>query len=185
MTKPVNDCPPETHVLLKTLTREFIQAERSVALRCRREASRLGGVAPARVLLAVSTHAEQVSAGLPEFARRHGLPDAALGGALLALFSQAREQLSELLVDSERAYRETLLACRQGIDLVRLMRHATSETCDIALSEFLDEWLATRIVLVESVEEELAWFAKNPLEAQKNMRTHTALRAVISRSARV
>jgi hypothetical protein len=180
-----NDCPPETYELLHSLTREFFQSESSAALHCRREASRLGGVPPARALLAVATHAEQVLEGLPRVAREHGLPVSAAGSAIGALFSQARDTLSDLLLDSERSYRGTLLGCRQGIDLARLMRHATNETCDVELAEYLDEWLASRIVLVENLEEELAWFAKNPHEAQKNARSHMSLRTVISRGARV
>jgi hypothetical protein len=183
--KSKNDCPPETYELLETLTREFFQTEASAARHARREASRLGGVPPARALLAVATHAEQVLHALPELARKHGLPVSAGGRTLGTLFSEARDKLGDLLIDSERSFRGTLLGCRHGIDLVRLMRHATNETRDVALAEYLDEWIASRVVLVENLEEELAWFAKNPHEAQKNARAHMSLRTVISRGARL
>jgi hypothetical protein len=179
------ECPPETYELLKTLTREFFQAEASAAQHCRREASRLGSVPPARALLAVATQAEQVLEALPKLARQHGLPIGAKDSALAALFSQARDKLGDFLFDSERSYRGTLLNCRHGIDLARLMRHTTNETADVALAEYLDEWIASRVVLVENLEEELAWFAKNPHEAQKNARAHMSLRTVITRGVRV
>jgi hypothetical protein len=181
----MNESPPETDALLKTLTREFFQTEASAARHCRREASRLGAVPPARALLSVASHATEVLASFPAVARRHGLPTSAASSVIGALFSQARDKLGDLLIDSERSYRGTLLGCRHGVDLARLMRHATYETSDLGLAEFLDEWLATRVVLVEQLEEELAWFAKNPHEARMNARTHMSLRMVISRSARV
>ncbi|MET0286125.1 MAG: hypothetical protein ABW352_16710 [Polyangiales bacterium] len=178
----MNQNPPETDALLETLTREFFQTETSVTRRSRREASRLGGVPPARALLQIAAHANEVLDTFPAIARHHGLPESAPGSVIGALFASV-DRLGELLVDNERSYRGTLLGVRHGLDLARLMRHATYETSDLLLAEFLDAWLATRVVLVENLEEELIWFAKNPHFARKN--APLSLRMVISRSARV
>lgn len=165
-----NDMTEGTRSLLKTLMREYFQTETSAALHCRREAERLGDTPPAYALRAVAAHADEVLATLPALAKRHDLPVSAFGSATGALFSQLRDKLGDMLIDSERSYRGTMLGCRHGIDLVKLMAHATAETKDLELAEFLQTWLSTRIVLMQNLEDELAWFAKNPDQARKTAR---------------
>jgi hypothetical protein len=172
-----NDCPPETHALLKALMREFYQTETSAARHCTREADRLGDTPPARALRATAVHADQVLASLPALAKQHELPLSAAGSAIGALFSQARDKVGDMLIDSERSYRGTLLGCRHGMDLARLIQHATAETCDLALAEFIEDWIATRAVHVQDLEDELLWFAKHPVEARKTARPALVRRA--------
>lgn len=165
-----NECPPETHGLLKTSMREFFQTEMSASRHCRREAARLGEAPPARALRAVAVHADQVLAMLPALAARHNLPVSPMGATIGALFSEARDKFADLLIDSERSFRGTLLGVRHGLDLARLIRFTTAETCDLALDEFIEDWIATRAVLVQNLEDELLWFAKHPVEARRSAR---------------
>jgi len=156
--------------LLNNLTRELFQTETSAARHCAREATRLDNTPPALALRAVVHHAELVLAQLPEVAERNGMVVSAGGIATGELFSQLRDKLADLLIDSERSYRGTLLGCRHGLDVVRLLRQLAVVIGNEDLDNFCAGWLNTRIVLVEQLEEELAWFAKHPTEAVANAR---------------
>jgi hypothetical protein len=103
-------------------------------------------------------------------AARNGMVVSAGGIATGELFSQLRDKLADLLIDSERSYRGTLLGCRHGLDVVRLLRQLAIVIGNEDLDNFCAGWLNTRIVLVEQLEEELAWFAKHPKEAVANAR---------------
>ncbi|HEY6878470.1 MAG TPA: hypothetical protein VI299_10655 [Polyangiales bacterium] len=150
--------------------REFFQTETSASRHCRREAARLGEAQPAHVLRAVADHADQVLATLPALAKQHDLPISATGAALGALFSEARDKFADLLIDRERSFRGTLLGVRHGLDLARLIHFAITETCDLGLEEFIENWIATRVVLVQNLEDELLWFARHPVEARRSAR---------------
>lgn len=150
---------------LHSLARELFQTETSAARHCRREADRLGDTAPARALRAVAEHANTVLAQLPELAKRNDMPVSKGGRMTGALFSQLRDKMFDMMIDSDRSYRGTLLGCHHGLDLVRTLRHLACCMGNTELDSFCTDWLNTRTVLVQQVEDELAWFAKNPEEA--------------------
>jgi hypothetical protein len=153
--------------LLVSLSRELFQTETSAARHCRREADRLGESGPAVALRAVADHADAVLRELPALAERNGMPISTGGKLTGALFSQLRDKMFDMLIDSDRSYRGTLLGCRHGLDVVRMLQHVSTEMAKVDLDDFCAAWLNTRTVLVQNVEHELAWFAKNPQEALK------------------
>jgi hypothetical protein len=174
MTSPVPSNDYEK--LLISLTRELFQTETSAAQHCRREAERLGDTPPAKPLRAVSEHAEAVLRTLPALAEREHLPVSRGGKLTGAFFSELRDKMFDIVTDSERSYRGTLLGTRHGLDAVRMLRCVAEQLGRTALFDFCESWLTTRIVLVERVEEEMIWFAKNPSEALRLARPllHTA-----------
>lgn len=156
-----------SRALLHSLARELFQTETSAARHCRREADRLGDTAPAHALRAVTQHAEAVLTELPELARRNDMPHSKGGRMTGALFSQLRDRMFDMLIDSDRSYRGTLLGCRHGLDVVHMLRHVAENLGKLELEAFCAAWLNTRTVLVQQLEDELAWFAKHPEQALK------------------
>jgi len=165
-----DDLNESQRTLLNNLSRELFQTETSAARHCAREADRLENTPPAVALRGVVTHAQLVLAELPALAERNGMVVSKGGIATGELFSQLRDKLADLLIDSERSYRGTLLGCRHGLDVVRLLRQLAVAIGNEELDTFCASWLNTRTVLVEQLEEELAWFAKHPAEAVANAR---------------
>ncbi|MDB4991093.1 MAG: hypothetical protein JWN04_6271 [Myxococcaceae bacterium] len=158
-------------VLLDNLTRELFQTEASAVRHGTREADRLGNSPPAWALRAVAQHAERVVAELPALAERNGMI-VSTGGLLTGeLFSQLRDKLADMLIDSERSYRGTLLGMHHGVDVVRLLGHFADSVGNSDLSRFCSDWLDTRIALVANVEAALRWFADHADEAAKLART--------------
>jgi hypothetical protein len=168
---------------LHSLARELFQTETSAARHCRREAERLGDTGPARALHAVAAHAESVLSALPELARRNDMPVSKGGRMTGALFSQLRDKMFDMLIDSDRSYRGTLLGCRHGLDVVRMLRNLATCMGNTELDNFCTDWLNTRTVLVQKLEDELAWFAKNPEEALKLARPLMATARVRTEAA--
>ncbi|HKP58382.1 MAG TPA: hypothetical protein VJV78_16770 [Polyangiales bacterium] len=156
--------------LLVGLFRELFQTETSAVKHCRREAERLGEATPAVALREISRQAEGFLAELPRVAHAHGLPTSPGGAAVGALLSEARDNLLDRLVRSERSYRGTLIGLRHGVDLVVLLGQAARERGHAELSAFCDRWLGARVPLVASVERELVWFAKQPEDAVRPAR---------------
>jgi hypothetical protein len=156
--------------LLNNLARELFQTETSAARHCTREADRLGNTPPALALRSVASHAEKVLAELPALAERNGMVVSKGGIATGELFSQLRDKLADLFIDSERSYRGTLLGCRHGLDVVRLLLQMAVVLGNEELDSFCAAWLNTRSVLVQQMEDELAWFAKHPADAIANAR---------------
>ena len=166
MTSSVSD-DASAHGLLVSLSRELFQTETSASRHCRREAARLGDSGPAAALLAVADHADAVLLELPKLAQRNNMP-VSRGGALTGeLFSQLRDKLFDMLIDSDRSYRGTLLGCRHGIDVVHMLQHLANVVGKADLDAFCAAWLSTRTVLVQRVEDQLAWFARHPGHALK------------------
>lgn len=162
-----DDLSPSQRTLLNNLTRELFQTETSAVRHSTREANRLGDAPPALALRAVAAHAETILAELPSLAKRNGMI-VSKGGAMTGeLFSQVRDKVADMLIDSERSYRGTLLGMRHGVDVVRLLEQFAAETGKIDLAQFCAAWLSSRQVLVEKVADELSWFAKNADEAVK------------------
>lgn len=159
---------------LHSLARELFQTETSAARHCRREADRLADTGPARALRAVADHADAVLAELPRLAERNDMPVSKGGRITGALFSQLRDKMFDMLIDSDRSYRGTLLGCRHGIDVVHAVQKLASCMGKLELDSFCTSWLNTRTVLVQRVEDELSWFAQNPEEALKLARTLVA-----------
>jgi len=156
--------------LLNNLSRELVQTETSAARHCAREANRLGNTPPALALRAVVEHAQKVLERLPELAERNGMVVSKGGKVTGELFSQLRDKLADLLIDSERSYRGTLLGCRHGLDVVRLLLQVAVVLGNDELDNFCTAWLNTRSILVKQLEDELAWFAKHPADAVANAR---------------
>ena len=154
-----------THDFLISLTRELFQTEISASRHCRREARRLTGTGPGYALQAVADHADAVVDELPRLATRNGLPVSRGGRLTGALFSQLRDKMFDMLIDSDRSYRGTLLGCRHGLDVVRMLQQVAVHNGLTDLDAFCAAWLNTRAVLVQKVEDELAWFARHPAAA--------------------
>jgi hypothetical protein len=172
--------PAENHDasqrLLRSLTRELFQTETSAAWHCQREAERLDGTPPAEVLRAVAAHAERVRSALPKLASSEELPVSKLGTAVGAFFSQTRDKVLDRVIQVERSYRGTLLGVRHGLDLVSMIRHVAARSEHPRLTEFCEEWLATRSALVDRLEDQLAWFADEPERAMQLAGTLIAAR---------
>jgi hypothetical protein len=166
----VIDLTESQKTLIDNLSRELFQTETSAARHCVREADRLGSTPPALALRAVSDHAKKVLEQLPSLAERNGMVVSKGGIATGELFSQLRDKLADLFIDSERSYRGTMLGCRHGMDVVRLLLQVAVVLGNEELDNFCTAWLNTRSVLVQQLEEELAWFAKHPAEAVANAR---------------
>lgn len=157
--------------LLVSLTRELFQTETSAARHCRREADRLAESGPALALRAVAEHADAILRELPALADRNGMPVSPGGKLTGALFSQLRDKMFDMLIDTDRSYRGTLLGCRHGLDVVRVLQHLATAMGKSDLNAFCTAWLNTRTVLVQKLEEELAWFAQHPHEALRLARS--------------
>ena len=153
--------------LLNNLTRELFQTETSAVRHCTREAERLGETAPAEALRAVAAHAKQVLTELPALAQRNDMIVSKGGMVVGEIFSLTRDKLADMLIDSERSYRGTLLGMRHGVDVMRLLHDFAETTGKSDLSLFCKTWLAMRTPLVQKVDEQLRWFAENPDEAVK------------------
>lgn len=148
--------------LLKSLMREFFQTETSAVVHCRREADRLGEAPPARTLRALADQAETVLKELPQIAEQCALPKSKGGMTVGQLFSETRDKLLDRLIRSERSYRGTMLGVRHGVDLVALLAPAAQQGGLDSLRDFCERWLTARRPLVERLEGDLAWFAKQP-----------------------
>jgi hypothetical protein len=157
--KPLTD---SQRTLLNNLTREIFQTETSASRHARREADRYENAPPAVALRAVAVHADLILAQLPELAQRNDLI-VSKGGMLVGeLFSQGRDKLADMLIDSERSYRGTLLGMRHGVDVFRLLHEFADTINNYELRDFAKAWLEERLPLVQRVDEELRWFAQNP-----------------------
>jgi hypothetical protein len=156
--------------LVMNLVRELYQTETSAVRHCRREADRLGEVTPAQALRAISEHAAYAVQELPEICAREQLPVSGLGALTGAVFSELRDKLGDVLIQSERSYRATLLGTRHGLDLVKLVGHAADAAGKLDLESFCQSWLTTRSVLVLRAEEALVWFSQHPEEAVRQAR---------------
>jgi hypothetical protein len=102
---------------------------------------------------------------LPALVERERLPVSRGGRLTGALFSELRDKMFDVVTHCERSYRGTLLGARHGLDVVRMLRAVAEQTGRTSLFDFCESWLTTRVVLVERLEEELAWFAQHPADA--------------------
>lgn len=180
MSSPTSADDDRVQAFLRSLTRELFQTEMSAAQHCRREAARLGQTSPAQALRAVADHADAVLIELPKLAERNGLPKSRGGLFVGELFSQVRDKLADALIDSDRSYRGTLLGCRHGLDVVRMLQQVSATYGLRELDGFCAAWLNTRTVLVQKLEDELAWFARHPAAALKSGRRPLTAREVAS-----
>lgn len=155
--------------LHRKLCRELSQSEHSAIVHTRREAHRLGDVAPAHALLAIAEHAAAVR---PRFdalvAKRQPMRGIRLGETVGEIFSVLRHALFDRLIDAERSYRGTLLGCRHGVDCVRLLREVAVRERDTTMVRFCDDWLGERLGLLARAEQALAYFADQPARALKS-----------------
>lgn len=149
---------------------EFWQTETSASRHCRREARRWADSAPARALLAAAEHADRILAELPHLPLLRGARQSGLGRALGQAFSLGRDAVLDKLLTGERSYRGTLLGLRHGVDLVRLMNEVTQRAGIAELTPFLTRWLEERVPLVESVADNMRWFAERPERALESAR---------------
>ncbi len=151
------------------LCRELAQSEHSADVHTRREARRLGDVAPARALLALGEHAREQRPRFDSLAcRRQPERGLQIARAVGEMFSTLRNLLFDRMIDTERSYRGTLLGFRHGVDVTRLLREVALRIGDDRLLQFCDEWLEQRIRLLHEAERQLAWFADVPGRAIKS-----------------
>jgi hypothetical protein len=94
--------------------------------------------------------------------RRTGHRGVALARAVGEMFSTLRRAVLDRLIDAERSYRGTLLGVDHGIDVVRMLRAVAIREADQPLVELCEDWLTTRIALVEEAQRALDWFATRP-----------------------
>jgi hypothetical protein len=155
-----NESPAQA--LLEKLTRELFQTETSASRHCRREAERLGNAAGAEAFREIARHADGILERLPGLMKAEGLPESPGGSIVGASFSQVRDKIADKMLDRERSYRGTILGLRHGVDVVRLFGAVGERNGRSTLGSFRDEWFATRLPLVQRVEEGLVWFADHP-----------------------
>lgn len=163
--------------LVTTLLPELFQTEQSAILHPTREAKRLGDCPPATAMRAVARHAREALPRFRALAEARGDAVTEAGTALGRLFSAVREFGVDLLLSSEKSYRGTLLGIHHGVGLVRLLGHAAGAEGDAELEATCHAWLTERAALVDAVERELAWFAKEPAVATSRARTPRGRRA--------
>jgi hypothetical protein len=149
--------------LFRKLARELFQTETSAVVHGRREASRLAGTPVASALLQIAAHAEASLATLPPSFRQD--MTLKLGEPVGKLFSNVRQLFVDRMIDRERSFRGTLLGCRHGIDLVRLLQPLAVRLGEASLAEWCTNWLETRERLVEQATRQLTWFASHAEEA--------------------
>jgi len=150
--------------LKEKLCRELSQSEHSAIVQPRREARRLGDIPPAHSLLQIAAHAEAMRPRLDALisgrrATAHGI---GLGKLVGQVFSTLRHFLFDRMLDTERSFRGTLLGLDHGIDIVRMLSAICERDGDEHLAVFCEEWLSTRIALVEGARCCLAWFTAQP-----------------------
>lgn len=153
--------------LLDRLMVELFQTEQSAREHPQVEAQRLGDVAPARALRAVTEHASRALSELEALARDEGFspPQPGVGRTIGQLFSLARRAVFDRMIDREKTYRGTLLGMRHGVDLVILVGAVARCEGRHRVAAFCDRWLETRVPLVDHVAAQLAWFAEHPRSA--------------------
>jgi len=157
------------------LCREIAQAEHDARIHTRREAGRLGDVAPGRALLAISEHAAEVEPLLAKVAHQPiGLH---IARVVADVFSAARHFLFDRLIDSDRSFRATLIGLKHGVDATRLLREVVLLTNDVELLKFCDLILVERLCLIEDAEQAMSWFAENSALALRSSGRHFALAA--------
>ena len=151
------------------LCRELAQSEHDAVIHTAREADRLGSIAPAEALRAISAHARELAPRINEL-----LVDQPVGRTLGRLvgemFSTLRHYGFDRMIDTERSFRATLLGLRHGVDCVRLLREVGVCGNDADLTRFCDRYLLERQALLERAEQTLAWFAERPSQALQSGR---------------
>lgn len=152
---------------VRTLFRELFQSEQSAVEHPRIEAQRLGEVPPARIMCAVSAHADSMLPEIQALAVERELVAVEGGRAVGSAFSALRQCLGDLILSHEKSYRGTILGMRHGIDLVTLLQQVATEGGDVSLAAWCGQWLEERRPLVERAADELAWFAAHPERAMR------------------
>ena len=142
--------------------RELAQAEHDARLHTRREAKRLGDCPPARALLAIAEHADDVELALVKLTKHRQSIGLRLARIVAKVFSGMRHLVIDRLIDRERSYRATLLGLKHGMDTLRLLREVVTITGDVALLKFCDLVMVERLCLLEDAEQALVWFAEQP-----------------------
>lgn len=163
------------------LCREIAQAEHDARIHTRREAARLGDVAPGRALLAISEHAAEIEPVLAKLA--HQPVGLHIARVVAEALSAARHFFFDRLIGSERSYRATLLGLKHSVDATRLLREVVMLTNDIALQKFCDLVLVERLCLIEEAEQAMSWFAENSELALKSSGRRLTLPAPATQAA--
>lgn len=158
------------------LCRELAQSEHSADVHTRKEARRLGDVAPAQRLLALGEHARAQSARLDAvLGTKQPARHRKLARGIGEVFSTLRSLMADRMIDVERSYRGTLLGFRHGLDTARLLREVALRRGDTKIVQFIDIWMPRRLELLHAAEEALEWFADSPSRAlQSGLRTAIA-----------
>lgn len=151
------------HKLREKLCRELAQSEYDAVTHTRREARRLRRTPPAKVLKAISAHAESMQGRFAAILEQNGQRvGRKVARAIGEIFSVLRHAVFDRVIDVERSYRATLLGLRHGADLMRLLHAVAVREGDAKLSAFCEELLAERLVLLDRAERALGWFADEP-----------------------
>ena len=159
----VTDMAADSRIQLRDkLSRELAQAEHDARIHTRREAGRLGDVPPARALLAIADHADEVEMVIEKLIGHRQPIALRLAHAVALAFSNARHYALDRLIRTERSYRMTLLGLRHGLDALRLLREVAAVNHDMKLLKLCDLILVERLCLIEDAELALAWFAEMP-----------------------
>lgn len=174
--------PTKGREVLTNLFRELFQTEQSAVSHPTVEAERLGDVAPAHAMRAVSAHAEAMLPEIRELAKARGMVAVEGGKTVGSAFSVLRDSVGDLLLSHEKSYRGTLLGMRHGIDLVELIQYLAAEQGDPGLAAWCGLWLERRRALVEAAARELSWFAANldkAVEPVKNSPLAHGIQAIV------
>lgn len=153
---------PPGQRLYKKLCRELAQSEHDARLHTRREARRLGDVPPARALLEIARHADEVNETFERIAAAQIPIGLRIGRAVGEVFSAVRHFTIDRLIDTERSFRMTLLGLKHGVDVARLLRVVAAEMGDVRTALLCDELVRERGAQIELAERTLIWFASHP-----------------------
>lgn len=130
------------------LSRELAQAEHDARIHTRREAGRLGDVPPARALLAIADHADEVEVVIEKLIGHRQPVGLRVAHAVALALSNARHYVFDRLIRTERSYRMTLLGLRHGLDTLRVLREVAAVNHDVKLLKFCDLILVERLCLI-------------------------------------
>jgi hypothetical protein len=148
--------------MLQSLLRELHDSEEATRRWAIRDARCYDGVELGAPFYALAAHAGASVKSIEEVARARGVRRERATRLVRRLLGRARDLYRVRFHSAERAYRGTISRVRDGIDLARLVRSTAEGGGDHELVRLCDEWLALRIALVETMTEQIEWFADRP-----------------------
>ncbi|NUP07310.1 MAG: hypothetical protein HOW73_14750 [Polyangiaceae bacterium] len=160
--------------LFLSLCRELLQSEQSCSTHCRREARRLGQSPPARAMLDLAKHADEVLGTLPDLIPAEADTSGSVARLIGRYLSNLREGLLDRMLEEQQSYRSTLLGLYHGVDTARMLQRVALAGGHQKVAMFCREWLLTREPLIGAANDAMGWFASHPDRAiERNAPGHS------------